>query len=400
MAQGPLPENRRDLAQILKNNEFNILVAADEIVSILNLDEERYESVTFLLRKIQNNIRKSKKFVDQLNNEWWNSAIPWEPKSTKTPSNSSTLVSLDPNIRKNLFSIRLQQQRVRLSSILELIRETAIIEGYSPIEIAALALQLLANEVDNRKVAKVAKEIISSGGFSGLSLIYVPVEKALFLLDLLEIGGRKYTQLRQTLLPENIHFPPHSKVMDLRNVLVSRNLIQLYPNPQQPIGVHTPYSVQVHQTLERILTTLNPLNNEEFPLTFRIADGLDGSGCNNIYNHSNSNTKTNNFILFCFKPISICTASNKIVWQNNSPNSPFSQQPVFLCAAKECEKNIRLFMEQLINPESAKFGNGISIENGIVKVEIIRSMFDGKWLRYYLVQEVQVAKCALLFTTI
>ena len=76
--------------------------------------------------------------------------------------------------------------------------------------------------------------------------------------------------------------------------------------------------------------------------------------------------QTNNFNLFCFKPISICTASNKIVWQNRSPNSPFSQRPVFLCAAKECEKNIRLFMEELINPETAKLENGISIENGFV----------------------------------
>ena len=192
-------------------------------------------------------------------------------------------------VRKNPFSIRLQQQRIRLSSILELIRETAIIECSSPIEIAALALQLLANEVDNRNVAKVTKEIISSGGFSGQSLYYVPVDKALFLLDLLEIGRRKYTQLRQTLLPENVNFPSHSKVVDLRNVLTLRNSIQLYPNPQQPIGVHTPYFVQVYQTLERILTTLNPLTDDEFPLTFRIADGLDGSGCHSIYNHSNSN---------------------------------------------------------------------------------------------------------------
>ena len=117
-----------------------------------------------------------------MNTEWWNSAIPWELKSTKTLSNSSTLVSLDSSVRKNLFSIRLQQQRVRLSSILEMIGETAINEDSSPIEIAALALQHLANEVDNRKVAKVAKEIISSSGFSGLSLNYVPVEKALFFL--------------------------------------------------------------------------------------------------------------------------------------------------------------------------------------------------------------------------
>ena len=212
MTEAPLPKNRRDFAQILKNIEFNITVTADEIVSILNLDEERYESVMVLLRKIQTNIRKSKKNLDQLNTEWWNSAIPWEPKSIIIipPSNYSTLVTTDSNVRKNLFSILLQQQRIRLSSILELIRETAIIECPSPIEIAALALQLLANEVDNRNIAKVAKEIISSGGFSGQSLNYVPVDKASFLLDLLEIGRRKYTQLRQTILPENVNFPSHS----------------------------------------------------------------------------------------------------------------------------------------------------------------------------------------------
>ena len=93
------------------------------------------------------------------------------------------------------------------------------------------------------------------------------------------MGRRKYTQLRQTLLTENIHFPSHSKVIDLRNILISRESIQLYPNPHQPIGVQTPYYLQVQQTLERILTTLSPLNIEEFPLKFRIADGLDGSGC-------------------------------------------------------------------------------------------------------------------------
>ena len=91
MAEAPLPKNNRDLAQILKYNEFNILITTDQIVSILNLDEGRYQSVTFLLRKIHANIRKSKKNVDQLNTEWWNSAIPWEPKSIRNPpSNSST----------------------------------------------------------------------------------------------------------------------------------------------------------------------------------------------------------------------------------------------------------------------------------------------------------------------
>ena len=220
-------------------------------------------------------------------------------------------------------------------------------------------MQLLADESDNRKTAKIAKEIISRGGFSGINLSYVPVDKALFLLDMLEMGRRKYTQLRQTLLTENIHFPSHSKVIDLRNILISRESIQLYPNPHQPIGVQTPYYLQVQQTLERILTTLSPLNIEEFPLKFRIADGLDGSGCHTIYNQMNTNTTTKNFILFCFKPISISTSSNRLVWQNKYPNSPFSQRPVFLCAARECEKNIRLFMEDLINPKTEQLQNGI-----------------------------------------
>ena len=43
-----------------------------------------------------------------------------------------------------------------LSSILEQMRATATLEGSTPIEIAALSLPPLANEVDYRKTAKVA----------------------------------------------------------------------------------------------------------------------------------------------------------------------------------------------------------------------------------------------------
>ena len=328
----------------MKHNEFNIPDTADEIIAILNLDEEKHDSVTSLLKRIQSQIRKSKKNVDQLNTEWWNCPIPWEPKYLDiTPPDTSTSLYTQSNVKKNLFSLRLPQQRIRLSSILEQIRETATIEDSTPVEIAALALQLLANEVDNRKTAKVAKGIVSSGGFSGMNLNYVPVDKALFLLDLLEIGRRKYTQLRQTLLPENINFPSYSKVADLRNELVSRNLIQLYPGPHQPIGVQTPYFIQVQKTLERIISTLNPLDDEEYPLTFRIADGLDGSGCHVIYNQNNTNTNTKNLILFCFKPISICSASNRVVWQNQSP-IPLSLNDLYFFALR---KNVKKIFEYL-----------------------------------------------------
>ena len=164
MAEGPILKTRRDLAQILTHNEFNISVTASKVLELLNFDETKLVPITSLLSKIKTNIKRSKRSVDSLNSEWWNHEIPWESNRIQV----TTSVSMDSKVKKNLFSLQLQQQRIRLSSILEQIRETAIMEGSTPVEIAALVLQLLANECDNRKIAKLAKEVISSGGFSGI----------------------------------------------------------------------------------------------------------------------------------------------------------------------------------------------------------------------------------------
>ena len=184
-----------------------------------------------------------------------------------TPLNKSSKSSL--NARKPLLKLSLQQQRTRLPSILEQLREVASVEDSIPIVIAALALQLLANEEDNRQISKVAREIVISGGFSNNER-FVPVDKALFLLDLLEVGRRKYTQLRKTLLPDDIIFPSYANLADLRNIVISRPSICLYPDTVKPIGVHLPYFLQVQQTLARILSTIDRRSSEEFPLTFRI----------------------------------------------------------------------------------------------------------------------------------
>ena len=144
-------------------------------------------------------------------------------------------------MRKPLFKLSLQQQRSRLSSIFIQLGEVATLEDSTPTAIAALVLQLLANEEDNRQGSKVAKEIVSSEGFSNINNNLVPIDKALFLLDLLEVGRRNYTQLRQTLLPDNIIFPSNAKVADLRNTIISQPSIRLYPDPVKPIGVHLSY---------------------------------------------------------------------------------------------------------------------------------------------------------------
>ena len=112
------------------------------------------------------------------------------------------------------------------------------------------------------------------------------------------MGRRKYTQLRQTLLGDDIIFPSYSKVADLRNPVILRSSISLYPDPVKPIGVYTPYSLQVQRTLERILSTVDLPTSEDFPLTFRKADGLDGSGCHTNYNQQLTNTSTKNLFNF------------------------------------------------------------------------------------------------------
>ena len=378
MASAQFPQSRSDIAYILTQNEYGILATVNEVIDSLNIEDEMRQSVTSYVKIVLASMKKSKKSLENLNNEWWTAKIPWESRAERACSISKSSITSELNVRKPLLKLSLQQQRTRLSSILEQLREIVSVEESTPFVIAALALQLLANEEDNRQVSKVAKEIVVSGGFSNINERLVPVEKALFLLDLLEVGRRKYTQLRQTLLPDNIVFPSYAKLADLRDIVISRPSICLYPDPVKPIGVHLPYFLQVKRTLERILSTIDKRSSEEFPLTFKIADGLDGSGCHTFYNQHQTNTSTKNFILFCFKPISIQTTSGRVVWQNNSPNSPFSQRPIFLCAAKESERNIRTFMEDLINPDTSKLSDGISTEYGPIIVEINRSMFDGK----------------------
>ena len=295
MASAQFPQSRSEIACILTQNEYGILATVNEVIDSLNIEDDLRQYVTSYVKIVLASMKKSKKSLENLNNEWWTAKIPWESRAERACSISKSSIISELNVRKPLLKLSLQQQRTRLSSILEQLREIASVEDSTPFVIAALALQLLANEEDNRQVSKVAKEIVDSGGFSNINERLVPVEKALFLLDLLEVGRRKYTQLRQTLLPDNIVFPSYAKLADLRDIVISRPSICLYPDPVKPIGVHLPYFLQVKRTLERILSTIDKRSSEEFPLTFKIADGLDGSGCHTIYNQHQTKHKYKKF---------------------------------------------------------------------------------------------------------
>ena len=89
------------------------------------------------------------------------------------------------------------------------------------------------------------------------------------------------------------------------------------------------------------MTTISLQSPQDFPFTFQIADGSDGSGSHTIDNQHNTNTCTNNFISFCFK---LTLSSGKILL-------PY-------------ETNIREFMDNLINPYTDKLrSEGVSLED-------------------------------------
>ena len=85
MAEGPILKTRRDLAQILTQNEFNIAVTASKVLELLNFAETKLVPITSLLSKIKTNITRSKRSVDSLNSEWWNHEIPWNQIAYKLP---------------------------------------------------------------------------------------------------------------------------------------------------------------------------------------------------------------------------------------------------------------------------------------------------------------------------
>ncbi|KAI6652951.1 hypothetical protein LOD99_4028 [Oopsacas minuta] len=143
--------------------------------------------------------------------------------------------TLSANHRKSIDNLTMQQQSLRLSNVLEPINALSIVENTSEIKIAALTLQLLSNQTKQREIAKVSKSVVYdkfSNQFGKMLKEELDVNKAVFLVDLLEIGRRKYTQLQHHLLSSDIRFPAYYRVVEERNSIIIRSDIQMYHNPE------------------------------------------------------------------------------------------------------------------------------------------------------------------------
>ena len=238
-----------------------------------------------------------------------------------------------------------------------------------------MLLELISNKEYDRETSKVCNEIVKTGTF-GSALNKTSIQTSSYLLDLLEIGACKYTQLKKLLKQENIIFPSYKIISQFRQEISLSHSVLFVNNPEgHSIGVTVPYYELVGLTIQRhLLNSSHIVETSQYPISVRIADGLDGSGSHTSYNQVNSNLNldTQSIILFGFKVLSITENTGYPLYINNSPNSPFSFRAVSLIALKENYENIHFIMESFINPDTKQLvENGIASPNSHIHVEII-----------------------------
>ena len=403
--------NNEDAYTFLDQSE-NSANAARKYMDIFKLDESYFNSLKTKFNKLK--LARST-YVKNQNIDTWNS-LTFEsgeaqamnnPKKRKSNSiddsignitlenlcstcsceyvtlclNCTNGVFAEPNCdkRKNIGELKLESQRSRLNVLLKHIQFVANSEGVDEKEIATLALQLISNVEHDRMVSQVCSVILDTGTFAQPQR-QLSIDKSAFLLDSLEIGKRKYKNLRKLCKSEGIIFPSYDKIALFRTEISLSTGIELVQSDGQTIGAGYSYKEIVQHTTERILQTIT-IHPTRYPLEIEIADGLDGSGSHRIYNQlsDNPNFTTKNFLLFAFKVLSIKDRSSTTIWYNSLPNSPFSTRPITLLAKSENLDTVDFLMKEFINPPTMQLeNNGIYLSLGHCCVKIRRTMFDGK----------------------
>ena len=95
----------------------------------------------------------------------------------------------------------------------------------------------------------------------------MPLDKSTFLLDILEIGKRKYTNFRRLCKSENINFPSYWKLAQYRNATVLVNELAYVSNAMNvTVEIEISYKRILHQSLLWIFESSPSLCEYQFPL--------------------------------------------------------------------------------------------------------------------------------------
>ena len=266
----------------------------------------------------------------------------------------------------------MESQRCRLNVLLQHIQFIASRKGIDEKDIATYALKLISNVEHDRKVSHICSEILDTGTFAQPQK-QLSISKSAFLLDILEIGKRKYSNMRKLCKSDGIFFPSYDKIAFLRFEISLNAGIQFVQRDGHTFGAGYSYKEIVQHTAERILQTIT-VDPAQYPIEMEIADGLDGSGSHRIYNQisTNPNLTTKNFLLFAFKALSIKDRNNVTIWYNSLPNSPFSTRPITLLAMNENIETVEFLMKKFINPPTIHLEkDGMDLSGGHCDVKCV-----------------------------
>ena len=155
--------------------------------------------------------------------------------------------------------------------------------------------------------------------------------KSIFLLSQLDIGKRKYVDLKRVCKTEGIIFPSYKYLTLYRkHITLDQELKNIRDQSQVSIGIGISYQLIIKQTISRLVETLATFINSDFPLTFTETDGLDGCGSHPVYNQLSCLYDSKNYLLFVIKPLSIKDSNDHFIWENKTPNSHFQVRLVLL----------------------------------------------------------------------
>ena len=146
-------------------------------------------------------------------------------------------------------------------ALLNLINSLAEKEETDRILIATYALQLISQEFSDKKLPVVCREIISTGSFSK-PIQHLPISKSIFLLNLLEIGKRKYTDLRHLCKTENFIFPPYNIISEYRSKIVCQLCTVKFTELKDLDFIRTGYPI--NRTISAARLIFDSVDAEEF----------------------------------------------------------------------------------------------------------------------------------------
>ena len=124
---------------------------------------------------------------------------------------------------------------------------------------------MISNDKHDAKTACVCKEIISKGTYSPTSIM--PLEKSVFLSDLIEIGKRKYNDFRIPCKQEGLIFPQYVKLAEYSSdIVLSNELVYLQKAVSGIIGIAISNRSILRQTISRLVQTIPHINESDIHL--------------------------------------------------------------------------------------------------------------------------------------